>query len=464
MTLTWAGWLLLPTALVLVLVAPRLLYALMIFFIPFSATAVVNVGTHEGGSGVQAYMFLGAAWLVALIFSGLHRGSVILPKHCGHSIGFLLTFGAAAALSLAMPAVIDGSLTIASAELLHAEETPLRLGSRHFTQLAYLLFGIGLSISIAAKCASTDGLSRTLRSYLAGTACVSAWGLVQWLCYKVGIRYPAEVFNTSVTESARGYEQLITELGVQRISSAATEPSILAQSLLVIVPMLLFGSIAPKARIFSRVADNTVLILMVATLVLSTSATAYIGLAACLLIGWRQMFRLRIARVGHVAALSAGALVLSLLFLAVDPARAWVQELVLTKGGTFSGVERVASVITAWSYAREYPVLGVGWGTVTSHDLIVKLLANSGALGLASFCVFAAYLLFRTHVRKRALQEPKGTSAWLVGIATAFRIQLLLWILTGFSYVYGHVWLTIGLAMASQSGAFMARSNPRVAR
>src|SRR5580700_8312577 len=61
--ITPIGWVLIPLGVIFYFFAPDRLYPWMVFFLPFSATAVVNIGSGDAASGVQAPIFLGALWM-----------------------------------------------------------------------------------------------------------------------------------------------------------------------------------------------------------------------------------------------------------------------------------------------------------------------------------------------------------------------------------------------------------------
>jgi hypothetical protein len=451
MHVTWLGWLLLALAPALVTLAPGSLYPLMVLLIPFSATAVVNVDTPEGGSGLQPYIFVGVLWALTEILTVLRRGSMPLPKGRGYSIALLLLFAVAALASLVMPVIIDGSLSILSPELLSDESTPLRFTWRHITQGLYLLFGITLTILVAIKNVDPRWRMQTLRASALAATFVSAWGWLQWLCHQLGVSYPSAIFNNSITKSALGYDRVIEELGVLRVSSVAVEPSMLGQYLLTVLPLLLLA-VVQRRTVWSPWFDKVAVLLGSSTLLITTSASAYAGLGLALGLTVYALYRLGTLRARHVAAVAACLVAVILAFSLSTSVRGWVSEILLTKVGTYSGAERVSSVIKAWDYFTEYPLLGVGWGSVTSHDLVVKLLANSGVFGLLAFSLFASYLVARLRMTGAGMAESRADQFWRAGVLITFVTLLALLILTGFDYVFGHVWLVFGLAIAVSSG------------
>jgi hypothetical protein len=462
MHVTWMGWLLLALAPALVTLAPGTLYPLTVLLIPFSATAVANVDTPEGGSGVQPYIFVGVLWALTEILAMLRRGSMLVPKGRGYSIALLLTFALAALASLVMPVIIDGSLSILSPELLSPESTPLRFTWRHITQGLYLLFGITLTLLVAIKNVDPRWRMQTLKASAVAATFVSVWGWLQWFCYQLGVSYPAAIFNNSVTKSAVGYDRVIEDLGVLRVSSVAVEPSMLAQYLLTIFPLLLL-SVAQRRTVWSPWFDKVALLLVSSTLLISTSASAYTGLGLALGLTVYALYRLGTLRARHLATIAASLVAAILAFTFSTSVRAWVSEILLTKAATYSGAERVSSVVKAWDYFTQYPLLGVGWGSVTSHDLVVKLLANTGVLGLFAFSLFASYLVVRLRLTGAGMAGSRADQFWRAGVLISIVTLLALSILTGFDYVFGHVWLVFGLAIAVSSGQTRLGDGPEEA-
>jgi O-antigen ligase len=94
------------------------------------------------------------------------------------------------------------------------------------------------------------------------------------------------------------------------------------------------------------------------------------------------------------------------------------------------------------------PILGLGWGSVVSHDLVMNLLSNAGIIGLISFLAFVVVVsrgLLRS-IKSSYFAEEK---CWKIAIALSFFTLLLINVFTGFAFVFGHLWLTVGLAMSA---------------
>src|SRR2546425_1523426 len=164
MRVTWIGWALLAVTPMPFTLGRTRLYLLMVFFIPFSATAVANFGAGSSGSGLQVYMFLGTLWIFIETVRMLWRGDLKIPRTTLLPITLALAFGCIAIASLAMPLIIDGSVAIVSPELGSYDATPLYFRSEHITQALYLLFGLILTVLIAATNVDARMHLRTLRA------------------------------------------------------------------------------------------------------------------------------------------------------------------------------------------------------------------------------------------------------------------------------------------------------------
>src|SRR5215469_16461947 len=116
MQITYIGWILIPLSAFFYWVESEYLYFLAVFFLPFSATAIVNIGSADSASGVQVSMLFGSLWILRELFS--------FREHQYASLQQLLTpvrrlgmFLLVASISLLVPLWIGGQLVIESPEL-----------------------------------------------------------------------------------------------------------------------------------------------------------------------------------------------------------------------------------------------------------------------------------------------------------------------------------------------------------
>ena len=241
--------------------------------------------------------------------------------------------------------------------------------------------------------------------------------------------------------------------GIGRISSAAIEPSVLAVCLLALLP-LTFPAWLGKGSVFSTSIDRGISCLLIAVLVLSTSSSAYLGMIILgvvmipVLVRAKALSVSRAIRIGlaFVALLGGG---LVLLITSTPFLSTLFNTLILEKASGGSGVERAMTVQLAFGYFERYPILGIGWGSATSHDLVVLLLSNVGVIGALVFFSAMASALRANWKALGALPSPTNLSriAWFSGLL----LFLLNSLLTGFPLSIGTFWVVLGMALATSS-------------
>ncbi len=463
MSVTLVGALIIPVALCAWVLAPHWLYALAIFSVPFSATALINIAPDSIGFGVQAYILLGGLWMLRMLVDTMLRGSEKISREVQLPLTLLVGFGLVVVASLAMPWWIDGRIDIIRPDRTEAywlgSSYPLYFSAQHLTQTVYVLFGIALTVALVFANQTLASWWRTLRIYVTSLLFVSAWGWFQWFCYRFGVEYPT-LFNNSVSRSALGFDTEIE--GLQRVSSVAVEPSIMAQTLLIAIPFLLFA-ILFRTPLLGRWRDRIALGLIVSALLISTALSGYIGLGLISVVALVVLVTVGRLPLGYVALALLAPIGLVVSYAVSPTVQDLVERLALNKLGSLSGSERLTSIRLAWDYFVRYPFLGVGWGSVTSHDLLARLLANSGMTGLLLFVgtVIAAL----SHLGRR-LQTGFVTStsgiALTVGLGTLVSALAFfgVCILTSFPYVFGHFWLLLALLIASPAALTSARAHP----
>jgi hypothetical protein len=441
MTIPITGALVLIAGIFLFFFSRKLLYAAMIISIPFSAMAVLNLGSGDQAKGVSAWVFLAALWFL--------REALAVPPPW-HKPGWfssnrarwgLLAFLAAVIASLCVPLLLGGTAWLPDPNPLGNKTFAVRFSFYNITQTAYLAFGIALAVLAAAQNCASSRLSYTLKLYVGSCIFVAGWGLFQFWCILTGHVYPAFIFNTSATPSALGYAQTLgpSALSLSRVSSAALEPSVLAEELLIALVVLLVCR-GLRKPLLSRKLDYAAMGLITAALLVTTSSTAYAGLviapmvaaAALSLAGKSAKPYLLLA--GGVAAAAALAVIL------FPPLRQLTTALITGKFQTESGIWRMHSLEFAARDFIRYPILGAGWHTVDCWDLVLLLLANTGLVGLLAFCSF---LVPVWRGLWRSARKQRSTA---VALLAAMALTLVLSELAGLTYSAGYVWLVFGLA------------------
>lgn len=415
-----------------------LLYRATIFFLPFSATAVFNVGSNDGGSAVIPYMVMGSFWILSLIVFNLK--SIINYKFNKKEllpIFFLSLFGISALISLIMPIIINGkeSGNISG----HIDEyEPIVFSSRNITQLLYLAIGILFSIAIYATNKSLASLKRTIKIYANSTIFISIWGVFELFCKTVGIQYPDFIFNNSVKTSWATESYL--ENGASRITSVTAEPSILNQTLIIILPFFIIGLIK-KNYIYNKYKDSIYLFIITFVIIRSASASGLISLVILTIITFSiviKPFSIRKKIRYTIYFLLTSIISIVLVYFIFQNI---ITELLFNKADSYSGLERLNSILDGWDSFISHPILGMGWGSVSSMDLFVKILSNTGIIGCLVFTIF----LINTSINLFKYNK----SIYKECLILSFLILILNNSITTFGFVFGYFWLIVGFAFIS---------------
>jgi hypothetical protein len=458
------GLIILVAAIWLFFFRPRWLYPALIISIPFSATAIVNFSMNGSQLGlgrspeksIMAFQLFTVLWIVREAFSRIpqwRRKGWFLTRR---SRFWLLAFIGAVALSLCVPLLFNGTSSVASFEAAGGDyfvaSVPLQFTRYNVTQFLYLAFGIMMSIFIAAENWHPARLLSTLKLYLWSCVFVAAWGLFQFWCYMTRHSYPAYIFNTSNNLSATGYMETIGATGFTwgRISSVVQEPSVLAYVLVAGLALLL---VCPAFRwpIWTRGWNWLAIVLTVAALTASTSTTAYVGMFAILILVGVALMRAGKRQWKNCAVVAVAGLVTGAFLVERVPLLSSLADYLLLHkySGMNSGSTRLESVKIAAQSFLHYPILGAGWPTVESWDLVLLILANMGIAGLLAFAAFLLPVF-------RSLWHLNSNGSFLATMV----LPVLAWALLsaeggGLSYGMGFFWLVFGLGAGAAVAAKM---------
>ncbi len=449
--MTVLGAILLVTGLLALLISRRWLYIMLLFSVPFSGTSVFNFGSGENASSVQAWMYFGVLWLLGETVRWLlvpdTRVAVSIVKRSALLAGFVLILTA----SLVMPLYIQGRLLIVSPDLLDFSTTPLVFHAKNVTSLLYVVFGTLIALSIGRMNLDEKTAISTEKIWLAAGMVTCTLGTLEFLAHILHFPSPTLLFRNSASPGALGYLGHL-EGNITRVSSVAVEPSILSQYLFTVIPLTM-PALLGKGHVFSRRTDRIGLALLLVILFLTTSSVAYATLIVSPILALPIILRLGI-KIGKVfsytmlAYFAIGFSVVSL-YLASPAIRELLTAALFAKSESYSALERLKSISLGWEYFKAYPVLGVGWGSVTSHDVVVMILASSGILGLLAFTLAMAGI-----ARPLFLAIDKSLSATTLSRASWLLAGVLLIfasIISEFPFVFGYLWVVFGMAIAAST-------------
>lgn len=427
MSFTATGPILLLLALYVFAFKPSQLAYFAVFFAPFSATAIINLGSlgyKAGGLGVTPAMTFTLFFFASHFVYGYAARQVQVTT--GHLIqmGVLLVFLTSAYVSFLVNCAFNTLINPVT------------------THSVYITIGIGAAVLFSLEFTRDDGIEKVVRFTRAAAIFVCLWGLMQLICSLVHIPYPSILFNNSNSDAADMFAQDIGAFS--RISSVAVEPSVMAASLL---HFAAFGVtlLSRDARLRTRYWYWPVA-LVILTLLLSTSSTAYVGLLviALLILLERPVF-----------ALLAGVPALTV-FLGILTAFPKALDILLAstiyKSSSYSYSDRTSMAVFDYTYFLRHPLLGWGWGRATNFNGVTTLLCNVGLIGSAVFVVCGTLTLLSLTLSARAAHADDWKMAsYAAGVRNALIVAAVCAVTSGMKYVFLDDWVFWGLGIAVAS-------------
>lgn len=453
MSLTWMGYLFIPLGFLMMIRSSRIVLAFAIFSAGFTASSFIDL---PSGQPISAIHYFGLLFLISRAYyfiCGLTDAGA--KFRVDWTIFSFCLFILAAAISLFMPAIINGQLLVSTNQLVDLRQVPLTFRFSDILGLFPLVFGGLLVLGIYSYVRTEDMLLFLVKVYVCSGVFVAIWGLFQFACiHFLPIDYPSYIFNLSKVETARGFQQVLGDnsIQVQRISSVTHEPSVLVKYLHTIFPVLI-GSIWFRVSLFGKYLDRLALFLIVLTISLSTSTTGIAGILIAIfyaiLVMGRFQFRLKL-----IAGITFSIALIAMAFLLFVPnISGLIMLVVLSKLEGYSAVERILSVTNSWEYFLAYPILGVGWAVVTVNDLIVYLLVSTGVTGLFLFGFFSLRTIWAALSTLKAKLKDADLSirSWVICISllVSFLVTLTLGLFTGIEFYLGYFYILLGLFTAS---------------
>lgn len=460
------GWLAIPIGLYLFGVGAAWLYRLAVFFVPFSATGVIVFTGAHLALPITISMFFGSLWIARTGINALVGNSAWEEKKWMRGELMVMAFLGVCYLSMLVPIFMAGQVFVF--ELDSRSLMPLAFGGNQIIHLAELTYGLTFSLLIARYNKNSTQIIATIKLLMLGLLFTALWGFVEVFSYYVDINFPYFIFNNTPADAEIAYKfvrRVHWEIGLLRMSSVADEPSVLAQTLLVGVIMLLVF-VAYGYKLFGRMRDIGLLLILLSALLLSGSSSGIIGLAVAFV-----AFLFLIVNIKSHNLLPY--LIVILLILAaciawakVDAVSIFVDQFLLNKLDTGSGKERLLTVSMGWRAFLASPIIGVGWGSITSMDLVVRLLSNVGLLGAL---IFFSFILTMVNKLWRYTRYDFSSNYFLVVISAANLLAFIsYWAVisvAGWATQFQISYIVIGMALAAGGLAgtlqpsFVAKTN-----
>lgn len=384
----------------------KLIHLLMISCL-FGAGAAISLPALGGTAIVPSVFCMG--FVVLRVIGERGVGQFLSPLACPKAGFWLLlavTWGIMSAVLL--PQLFAGEVMIRTidrgAKSLATVLTELRPVSGNLTQSVYALGNLATFAAVTAWMASQARLERFADAVLTLGAlnCLAAAMHLGELY--LGLPSPLHLLRNGSYALFTGGNLG----GLQRLSGTFSEPAAFSAFTL---PVFAFAFQLwlhnRRAALAGFVALGSLLLLL-----LSTSATAYVGLAAYLAmvaagLGWTWLSRGRIPKAMSLTLGASVALLLCLSLATLKPALVgrvvhFFDVTLFNKLQSGSGVERGNWNRQAWSNFIDTFGIGVGLGTARASSFLLVLVSNIGAAGTL------LYALFLSKAWRRAPRETHG--------------------------------------------------------
>jgi O-Antigen ligase len=445
MTLTITGTIILFFALIIFFRSGFELLTFIIISIPFSATAVVNLGSGESATGIPITIFLVLLYIFRSFIFALISNKI--KKSSSKSLYLLLIFIFFMFFSLIIPILYKGMRFFGTNARASGSNTfVLSFGSENIIQGGYfLIWGVFL-IFATKEVNSIERFRKILVDLMYTGLFTSLWGWFQIMLSIFHIPYPFQIFNNTASFSGQGYLQTIGNSGISRISSVSVEPSIFASYLLILISIL-SGFILKKENLLGFQKDRIFFSIFLLTVILSTSLIGYVGIFCLFLIFLIYIFVLgknfHTRLVTFIINLIIFCIILYTLYSSFSVFRNIIDNFLLNKGDSFSYNQRSSSIKYAIDGFLKFPLIGIGVNSMSVYSLPFWLLVNTGLFGFISFFWFYFSLFkYPNSLSNMGVKFLKSQGIGL-GILISLVIMLVVTFISGFPYNFGYFWITI---------------------
>jgi hypothetical protein len=407
-------------ALALVIVAVRwpgyLVHAAVICSV-FEGAALVNAG----GLGISPYYFALMLIPAQCLFVRVTRGNAL-----GHSPGVrriiacalvLLVLGLVSAI--AMPVVFAG-WPVLSPRLSADAKAPLEFSTSNIGQSVYLLLNVIMLWYTAQTCRTPAAARGLMNAFLIAGLIVIGFAVYQLAASLLGIPFPDDILYSN---DAYVMQHGTAILNMPRLCSTYTEPS----SLAVFLVAFIFFLITVLDTGTLRWTGAALLIAAITALVLSTSSTAYLGLAA--ITSWAVLKYIFLPIVHGSGNMKATLAVCAAIGAAVwiFSSNASLRDVVVTsvfeKDQSSSYEERSQADTYSMQLAANTWGLGVGLGSNRASSFLPSVLSTLGVLGAGALAALVWSLVRAPDMIAGMKPMHRPLSLGLIGIVGAKMIS-----------------------------------------
>lgn len=473
MGITVLGFILVPISIILFIYKPDNLIYILIFFTPFTASSIYN--NPRTSTGVQPVFFIGSLWMLYLVIKIVRYGVSVKFKWDAIINSYNKTFNkvqkrfilaivilwAIALISLIMPILLRNRIYISPPEGTGVRLLTLR--KINFTQFVYLTFVLITPIFTMFHIQSLEKFYKCIKTFLISTLFTTLWGFYQFLSHYLHIQYAYSLFNNNIAYY-QGWAQTVG--GIKRVCSVSTEPSTYALFMSMMISFIIIFWINDM-RLLSKKLTITLLVCSIASILLTTSTTAYVAFAGIIIViimfyyvvlakfGAGLDFRqngLKLVKLISFTAL--GIIIIVVIYLVVFRIQPgilinMIKDISINKFSVQSGVERKAALLNGIDIFRFSPILGVGWASNRTLDLITNLLSNIGILGFAAFAA-VVYIPIRSSSHILLNSKSKSISTFALGLLLSLTSGLFCLMVSIPDIIFVYFWIMVGLSMSME--------------
>lgn len=436
----------------------RVLLAMMAMTL-FEAADAADLTALGGASITPAKLFLA---FLALRVVSMRSGVAALAAELAPRRVFVVYLALLAwvlASGILFPRLFEGATSVFSLDrsTIDVGAVPLRPSGGNITQGVYALGSFAIALCVAVLARRDGGYAVVLKGLLLVSALDIFFALADIVTAATHTGFLLDAVHTGsyafLTSDEAG--------GLKRISGSFSEASSFATfslELLAVNLTLLVHGIRPRTTgCFSG--------LLALFLVLSTSSTAYVGLAVfAAAFGIYAVYRL--ARYGErravaifAATMACGGLVVCLVLLfapgIADTAWTILDLTIFSKGTTDSGIERASFNTQAVQIFYDTWGLGAGIGATRTSNYFYLLLSNLGVVGLVLFAALIIALM-RLRPRDTLTRDERGIVASArVGVLAALVPALLIATIFDLGTLF---YILVGIVASSSPRAALAAS------
>jgi hypothetical protein len=376
---------------------PGTVLVLLLASVPFLSLALLPPEITAGMTLLPQIMFAVVLVLKVVAPEAVALSPKLLSALQFRKLGCLALFFLFGILAtLIMPTMFEGVVVVMPMRNTLGGAALISPIQANFTQSGYVTLSVMTAFAVTLM-ADEPGFTKTLLAgLLAGGAACLATGLIDIAASFTGMESLLEPFRNAqyayLTNAGTG-------VGLRRVVGFTPEASAYGPICVQFAAVVVFvRDLYAKSlhRKFATVLAVGLLIMAV----LSTSSTAYAGLAILGLVysgNWirRAIFPSPVGRSGLLGELLVGlALSIMLLFLVIvrldlfDPLFDLIDEVILRKPMSASFLERSQWNSVAWDTIASTWGLGIGFGSTRTSSWFTAVISNAGLIGAAFMGIF----------------------------------------------------------------------------